>query len=321
MKTVKIKGYSRYTLREDGVITNILSGQVLNGGINNSGYLQYRLTNDVGIATTWGIHRLLGWVFLTNFGNLNGLVVNHLDGNKLNNKLSNFEITTHQGNCEHAGLNGLSEKCKPISVRDIKTGIVKKYPSVISFVRENNSYTKDIISSRCHKGEKYSFDGLQYKFGFDDFSIDDPVENTGRFKPVLVRDVWTNEVVEYTSSVTAAFSLMVSPSSISKYISDPSQPVIPGFKQICLAEDFTGWIDHEDPVLNYESNSDVRCVVTWKDDEGYTLHLSATKAAKHLNIKTTALNYRLKLNTDKTFSDGSKCFYYEWSPLCRNYNG
>ena len=321
MKPVTIKGYSRYTIDKNGVITNTRSDKVLEGGVNNSGYLQYRLTNDVGVSVTWGVHRLLGWVFLANFGDIRGLVVNHLDGNKLNNRLSNFEITTYQGNAEHAGLNGLTEKCKPISVRDVSSGIIKRYPSIASFVRDNKGYTKDEVSARCHKGEKYFFDGLQFKFGYDDFKITNPRENFGKLKPVLVRDVWTGEITEYGSSGAAALALMISPASVSNCINDDTQPVSFNFKQICLVENFKGWIDHEDPVLNFESNSGTRCVVTWKEDEGNILHLSAKDAAKHLNIKPTALNYRLSLNTDKTFNDGSKCFYYEWSPLCRKYNG
>jgi hypothetical protein len=40
------------------------------------------------------------------------MVVNHLDCDKLNNKLSNLEIVTHSQNMKHAHENGMFKKTK-----------------------------------------------------------------------------------------------------------------------------------------------------------------------------------------------------------------
>lgn len=326
---VVIQKYSRYTITKEGVITNTITNEVLDGGINNSGYLQYRLTCDNGIVTTWGAHRLLAWVFLANFGNIDGLVVNHLDGDKLNNDLDNLEIVTYQENAHHAGLHGLTEKCKPISIRDVSTGEVTKYPSVIAFARECG-LSKDIISNRCHKGEDVVFNDLnQYKFGWDDFKPLNinrmaAVIDTANMKPVLIRNVMTNEIDECRSSTEAAKHLGVSAGYISKWLRDPTQPILRGLIQIQPLKTFERWIDHEDVIGNYEKTNNVRCVCVWFKD-GLEIFYSAKSAADRLNITATCMDYRLKSKGNSTFKDGTRCAYYSdiqnRSPLVETLEG
>jgi hypothetical protein len=51
-----------------------------------------------------GVHQLMMRAFV---GHPNGLVVNHKDGNKLNNTLENLEYVTNSENVLHAHKNGL----------------------------------------------------------------------------------------------------------------------------------------------------------------------------------------------------------------------
>ncbi len=308
---VAIKTYSNYVINHAGVVKNLKTGKVLSGGIGNGGYLQVRITNDLGVTLTWGLHRLLAWVFKANFGNITGLVINHIDGNKLNNDLDNLEIVTHQENMEHAGLNGLTEKCKPMSVRDTTTGEITKFASVIACARDYG-LSKDVVSNRCHRGEGFVYgDNKQYKFGWDDFDTESkPYTHTGREIPVLVRNVFTGEVEEFNNCFLAAAYLKVSLSVISGLIRREDQPVTKGFVQIQPVRDFKGWIDHEDPIRNYEENNGVRCVYTWDSDGNKTLHYSARDAAKHLKIAANTLDYRLKSNRAMEFKDGTRCAYY-----------
>ena len=67
------------------------------------------------------IHRLLATAFISNSDNLPE--VNHIDGNKLNNNLSNLEWCTHLENMRHAFNSGLVER-KPL------TDEQKKYISI-----------------------------------------------------------------------------------------------------------------------------------------------------------------------------------------------
>ncbi len=62
------------------------------------------------------VHRLVAEKYIPNPHNLP--VINHKDGNTSNNHVDNLEWTTKRKNCEHARLNGLSEK-KSQGIKDL----------------------------------------------------------------------------------------------------------------------------------------------------------------------------------------------------------
>lgn len=101
MRNVRIN--ENYTLYEDGSVYSHLNNIFLKQCETPAGYLTY--SGQLG-----SIHRLLAEYFLG--GIPDGMCVNHKDGNKKNNCLSNLEIVTHQENTQHAYDNGLA-KGKP----------------------------------------------------------------------------------------------------------------------------------------------------------------------------------------------------------------
>lgn len=91
----RIKSFKRY---KEGVL--------LDPGINSSGYLYINLYLD-GIPKKYTIHRLVAITFLKN--PYNKQEVNHLDGNKLNNLVTNLTWVTPQENTTHAYDTGLAK--------------------------------------------------------------------------------------------------------------------------------------------------------------------------------------------------------------------
>lgn len=79
--------------------------QYIKTRISKDGYRQLRLMKD-GKASTKSVHRLLAEVFIRQPQGRN--VVNHIDGNKLNNQLHNLEWVSHSENMSHADKLGLS---------------------------------------------------------------------------------------------------------------------------------------------------------------------------------------------------------------------
>ena len=75
-------------------------GKVLKPYINNTGYEQVMLYDDNGYNLK-RVHRLLLETFKPHI-NMNDLDVNHIDGNKLNNHLTNLEWLTRRDNILHA---------------------------------------------------------------------------------------------------------------------------------------------------------------------------------------------------------------------------
>lgn len=80
-------------------------GRVLKPGISNSGYEQVVLYNDNG-HNKKTVHRLVLEAFKPHV-NMSDLEVNHIDGDKLNNHLTNLEWVTRRDNMLHAHSTGL----------------------------------------------------------------------------------------------------------------------------------------------------------------------------------------------------------------------
>lgn len=78
--------------------------RIVEGGVKDTGYRQVMLTIN-GKVFGRTVHRLVAAAFIRPMAQ--GDVVNHLDGVKTNNHISNLEITDRAGNTEHAVTHGL----------------------------------------------------------------------------------------------------------------------------------------------------------------------------------------------------------------------
>lgn len=100
-----IKGLENYSIDEQGVVRNIVKGTVKSVKPNKqTGYLQVDLWKN-NISHKKYIHRLIAEAFIPN--PLNLPEVNHIDGNRQNNDISNLEWVDSQGNKIHAVKTGL----------------------------------------------------------------------------------------------------------------------------------------------------------------------------------------------------------------------
>lgn len=99
---------------------------IINGFINKKGYKQVTLYDKNRKPKTMRIHRLVALHFITNSDNLSQ--VNHIDGNKLNNNISNLEWISNYDNIQHAIKTGLvNQKQRIEHMKKIgKTGIGAK---------------------------------------------------------------------------------------------------------------------------------------------------------------------------------------------------
>ncbi|MDR1340658.1 MAG: HNH endonuclease [Prevotellaceae bacterium] len=112
MKGNKIDGYSRYTAFPDGNIgvssviarcglknnpTCLKKSKILAPQISVCGYAMVGLTADDGSRKTHLVHKIIAKAFL-NFDSTGDMQIDHIDGNKLNNSISNLQVLSRRQN-------------------------------------------------------------------------------------------------------------------------------------------------------------------------------------------------------------------------------
>ena len=85
-------------IRKNGTNEYLQTGKILKLNKNHSGYLQVRLSKN-GIAKTYRVNRLIALTFIDN--PLNKETVNHINGNKLDNRVENLEWATRKEQTKH----------------------------------------------------------------------------------------------------------------------------------------------------------------------------------------------------------------------------
>ncbi|WP_214796526.1 MULTISPECIES: NUMOD4 motif-containing HNH endonuclease [unclassified Exiguobacterium] len=100
----EIRSYDRVVLARSGKPTH-RKGRVLKQIVKKNGYCVVTLTRNKHDRKQMTVHRLVAKTFLGE--PVEGLQVNHIDGDKTNNDVSNLEWTTPKENTRHSIRNGL----------------------------------------------------------------------------------------------------------------------------------------------------------------------------------------------------------------------
>lgn len=105
MAKIRLENFSGYEIYDDGKIVSLpkpnrKSIKELKPTKNGSGYLIVELVSDEGKSCIKSVHRLVAEGFIPNPNNYT--VINHKDGDRTNNKVSNLEWCTQKHNVNHA---------------------------------------------------------------------------------------------------------------------------------------------------------------------------------------------------------------------------
>lgn len=105
MDSKDIKGYEGiYKIYPNGIVFSVVSNRIKKPEMSNRGYLRINLFKN-GKGKHYSVHRLVAENFIDNPKNY--AIVNHIDGNKVNNDVTNLEWCDASYNMKHAHKNGL----------------------------------------------------------------------------------------------------------------------------------------------------------------------------------------------------------------------
>lgn len=108
---------NRYILQEDGTIISNTANKLLTTSIDSTGYPACNLWDGTKYHKH-RVHSLMANHFLPNPNNKR--TVNHIDGDKTNNNLSNLEWATDSENIQHAHDNIPRKSTRILSFEDIE---------------------------------------------------------------------------------------------------------------------------------------------------------------------------------------------------------
>ena len=159
-KWIDVPTHSNYRVSSEGRIMNKKTGRVLKQCDNNSGYLTLNLY-EKGNKTTIGAHRVVAEAFWGCDDETKE--VDHIDGNKHNNRPENLEWVTRGENETRAYKNGLHRGPKHRPVRILETG--ETFGSIKDCARAIEGFDRNI--KRCLDGVNKTYLGLTFEYADD----------------------------------------------------------------------------------------------------------------------------------------------------------
>lgn len=252
-----------YAISRDGRIVNKTSGEISLGFTSKRGYWIFQLRKN-NKAKKYPRHRLLAIVFKHPGCDIRDLEVNHINGIKGSDDLDNLEWVTRQGNVEHAGTNGLSEKCVPMSYRCVATGEVFKVASKRACAIAVGLGVNKIIT-RLKAGEDKVFpEGNQYRIGHGDHPWKEPKlpKHVGSHaRRVALKLVRRDQTFEFDKLKDAAEFLGVGVAYLSPKINSSTQPLIKGVALLQWIDSQVAWRFVTDDELKKSSKRQNRRVI------------------------------------------------------------
>jgi hypothetical protein len=101
-----IPGFPNYSITEDGNVWSHNYNRWIKGHKNWAGYIRVTLSNN-GKAKAYSVHRLVAITYIENLYNKE--YINHINGIKDDNRVSNLEWSTPTENTRHSWANGFSK--------------------------------------------------------------------------------------------------------------------------------------------------------------------------------------------------------------------
>ncbi len=155
----QVKSMGRKTIMKDGVHRDY-SEKILKQGKNNRGYCKLELYNEYSEKRTHLVHRLVAEAFIPNPDNKEQ--VNHKNGIKHDNVVTNLEWMNQEENMLHAYTNGIRKPAKYEHSEEAKIKMKEKRVGKTPFIKKVNQIdpiTNEILNTFKSTREAADFVG------------------------------------------------------------------------------------------------------------------------------------------------------------------
>lgn len=144
--------------------------------LSKAGYLTIHLRKS-GYSKHRKIHRLIAMAFIDKVEGKE--IINHKDGNKLNNSISNLEWCTYKENAQHAHDTGLAKtdikqiaaaraisiavRTKRVKQLDMEGNEIREFASMTEARKRLNKTSSSMIARVC-TGKAKSYEGFKWQY-------------------------------------------------------------------------------------------------------------------------------------------------------------
>lgn len=175
------------------------------------GYKVTNIYNDNGKRVGVSRHRLLMLVFSDYEFVPNNYVVNHINGIPGDDRLDNLEWMTFAENIQHAYDTGLTKaKLRSIDAWNWITNEHKSFNSISNAARYLKMPRATIDSRLMYGNNKRYIDGWRVKYSGEEWlELNKRVGEKSNETEVLVRNIYTDEIILFPSIISAAKELNV----------------------------------------------------------------------------------------------------------------
>lgn len=201
-----IEGFTHHTIDEYGTVINTKTNNTKAHWIGANGYYHVDI-QEFGKSTKVSLHRLLARTFIPNIENKR--TVNHIDGNKLNNNLSNLEWATDSENMQHAHNTGLQPYQRKYSLEDYERLLINEFLKGKTITEISKTIDQSLTQLSLHLREAAIRLGIESQYNS---ALVDQKQKRAKEKGMSTRhsiilqmiDLTTNEVLNTFSSITEA---------------------------------------------------------------------------------------------------------------------
>lgn len=172
-KWLPVYGYETiYLVSDCGRVRNITTGRILKATTTKTGYRRVTLYNGIE-RKSFLVHRLVAMAFI-GVPNDPELQINHLDGDKSNNRIDNLEWCTQSENLAHSfkiGLRNynlqqlLNKNRKRVRQLDMKGEPIREWESMSEAARQLGLSVSNICN--CCAGRLNSTGGYRWEICLD----------------------------------------------------------------------------------------------------------------------------------------------------------